>query len=145
MLNANLLTQERSRREAIATLQRLRREARDEIARLIQFLDHSDPYVMTELEDDDEREPETDEPSLGSLDSALDQIRWAMGASDDAEQDDCDSEPSHGSLDHNHSQERWAAGGRRDLEHDGAESGIGDYDGLLEQVGTQDWQQGGMA
>jgi hypothetical protein len=25
-----------------------------------------------------------------------------------------------------------------------AESGIADYDGLLEQVGTQDWQQGAM-
>jgi hypothetical protein len=24
-------------------------------------------------------------------------------------------------------------------------SGIGDYDGLLEQVGSQDWQQAGMA
>ncbi|MCK1741263.1 hypothetical protein IVA80_10380 [Bradyrhizobium sp. 139] len=22
---------------------------------------------------------------------------------------------------------------------------VGDYDGLLEQVGTQDWQRGGMA
>jgi hypothetical protein len=37
------------------------------------------------------------------------------------------------------------AGGRRDLELDGAESGIGDADGLHEQVGTQDWQQGAMA
>ena len=34
---------------------------------------------------------------------------------------------------------------RRDLELDHAESGIGDLDGLLEQLGTQDWQQGAMA
>ena len=35
-------------------------------------------------------------------------------------------------------QERWTAGCRRDLELDPAESGIGDYDGLHEQAGTQD-------
>jgi hypothetical protein len=33
---------------------------------------------------------------------------------------------------------------RPDREQDLSESGIGDLDGLLEQVGTQDWQQGGM-
>jgi hypothetical protein len=32
----------------------------------------------------------------------------------------------------------------RSREQDLSESGIGDLDGLLEQVGTQDWQQGGM-
>jgi hypothetical protein len=42
-------------------------------------------------------------------------------------------------------QTRWAAGDRRDLEQDPAESGIGDDDGLAEQVGSQDWQQGAMA
>jgi hypothetical protein len=42
-------------------------------------------------------------------------------------------------------QEVWAKGDRRDLEQDDRESGIGDHDGLLEQVGTQDWQQGAMA
>jgi hypothetical protein len=39
---------------------------------------------MTELEEDDEREPA--EPSLGSLDRTLDQVRWAMGSCDDTEQ-----------------------------------------------------------
>lgn len=130
MLNANLITQERSRREAIATLQKLRREARDEISRLIQFLDQSDPYVMTELEHECEDEGGQCEDE---------------GAEHDGREPDVDEEPSLGSLDHNHTQERWAAGGRRDLEEDHAESGIGDLDGLLEQVGTQDWQQGGMA
>ena len=47
-----------------------------------------------------------------------------------------------GSLDHNHSQDKWASGDRRDREQDPAESGIGDRDGLLEQVGAQDWQAG---
>ena len=40
---------------------------------------------------------------------------------------------------------RWATGSRDDRERDDGDSGIGDRDGLLEQVGTQDWQQGAMA
>lgn len=153
MLNANLVAQERNRRKAISTLRRLRRKARDEISRLIQFLDQSDPYVMTELEDDDEREDGGDaEPSLGSFDRITDQEKsnrqvstWCLPPGSDLEHDDCDREPSLGSLDHNHSQERWAAGSRRDLEGDSAESGIGDHDGLLEQIGYRDWTQTVMA
>ena len=62
-----------------------------------------------------------------------------------AEDEDSDpAEPCLGSIDAKDDQTAWAASGRRDLELDGAESGIGDYDGLHEQVGTQDWQQGGM-
>jgi hypothetical protein len=41
-------------------------------------------------------------------------------------------------------QEQWASGGRRDLEQDDAESGIGDQDGLDEQVPFRDWQNVGM-
>jgi hypothetical protein len=37
----------------LADFQQLRREARKTIHRLIEFLDRSDPYVQTELEDDD--------------------------------------------------------------------------------------------
>jgi hypothetical protein len=49
---------------AIRRLHRMRGEARDEISRLIDFLDASDPYVMTELDDSDEREDGGDsEPS----------------------------------------------------------------------------------
>ena len=36
----------------LADFQQLRQEARRTIDRLIAFLDRSDPYVMTELEDD---------------------------------------------------------------------------------------------
>jgi hypothetical protein len=97
---------------AINTLRRLRREARDEINRLVQFLDQSDEYVMTELEEDDEREPEEAEPSLGSLDRAIDQNRWAFGSHDDTEH-----------------------------EHDGRELDENrEQDGLREQIGRQDWQ-----
>jgi hypothetical protein len=63
----------------------------------------------------------------------------------DAEQDNADSEPALGSLDQHDDQERWAEGGRRDQEQDRAESGIADLDGLLEQIGQQDWQAEGMA
>lgn len=123
-----------------------------EIVRLIAFLDASDPYVLTELEDDDDREEVGDgEPSLGSFDRVTNQEKsWrGNGVADvDAELDAADEEPALGSIDchspEQRSQEHWAAGGRRDLELDDAESGIGDIDGVLEQVGTQDWQRGGM-
>jgi hypothetical protein len=67
---------------------------------------------------------EDDEPSLGSFDRMVDQVkawrtlsRYAFPAVD-GEHDAADSEPALGSLDHNHSQERWAMGGRRDPEED---------------------------
>jgi hypothetical protein len=41
-------------------------------------------------------------------------------------------------------QELWSKGDRRDLERDDGDSGIGDFDGLLEQVGTQESQQGAL-
>ena len=68
-----------------------------------------------------------------------------MRPSPEHDEDADPAEPSLGSVGDSHfDQTNWAAGGRRDLELDGAESGIGDYDGLMEQVGTQDWQQGGQ-
>jgi hypothetical protein len=65
----------------------------------------------------------------------------------DAELDKSDDEPSLGAPEPNpiDSQEHWERGGSDDREGDPAESGTGDYDGLLEQDGTQDWQQGGLA
>ncbi|MCC8976468.1 hypothetical protein [Bradyrhizobium brasilense] len=145
---------------------RLRKEARDEVDRLLQFLDKTDDYVSRELEDDScENEEGGDiEPSLGSLDRAANQERWSNGAhswgpSDiDRELDRSDDEPSLGAIERHPyclgwpdgsnptgDQTHWAAGCRRDLEKDPAESGIGDRDGLLEQVGTEAWQHGGMA
>ncbi|WP_369723646.1 hypothetical protein AB8Z38_06705 [Bradyrhizobium sp. LLZ17] len=84
---------------------------------------------MTELEDDISADLEDDNPA----------------EHDDPAEHDGSDEPSLGSLDHHHSQERWAAGGRRDLEQDHAESGIADHDGLLEQIGREDWQHTVMA
>ncbi|MBR0764226.1 hypothetical protein [Bradyrhizobium japonicum] len=125
-----LAMQQRERETSLQRLARLRKEASAEIERLIAFLDQSDPYVTTELEDECEDEGAQCEDE---------------GAEHDGREPDADVEPCLGSLDHNHTQDRWAAGSRRDLELDSAESGIADLDGLLEQVGTQDWQQGAMA
>ena len=62
-----LAIQQRERQKTLQRLAKLRKKAAAEIERLIAFLDQSDPYVMTELEDQHDREPDHDgEPSLGS-------------------------------------------------------------------------------
>jgi hypothetical protein len=132
-LCTRLAAQERAREKALKRLAKLRKKAAAEITRLIAFLDASDPYVTAELEEVCEDEGAQCEGGGGE-----------EGCEDEGA-DTSDREPSLGSLDHNHSQDRWAAGGRQDLELDGAESGISDLDGLLEQVGSQDWQQGALA
>lgn len=64
---SGLAQQQAVRVQAVTSLKNLRREARAEINRLLDLLDQSDSYVMTELEDDDDREEVGDtEPSLGS-------------------------------------------------------------------------------
>ncbi|WP_375309065.1 hypothetical protein WHZ77_17395 [Bradyrhizobium sp. A5] len=134
--------QQRERARALSDLARLRKEASAEITRLIAFLDASDPYVMNELEEQVDDGPVDDN-----------ELEQNIGP-DDLELDNSDLEPSLGSCDgwggDPANQEHWARGSRLDLEdeHDGREpdeSGVGDLDGLLEQVGTQDWQQGAMA
>jgi hypothetical protein len=104
-LQSGLARQEAARTNNIQTLCRLRREARDEIARLIRFLDDSDEYVMTELEDDGDLEEVGDsEPLLGSFDRMLNQeksYRQVPGEDIpgiDAELDEADREPSLGSC-----------------------------------------------
>jgi hypothetical protein len=135
--------------EAFRAIGRLRKEARDEIDRLIRFLDDTDDHM--EREPDDEGDESEIEPSLGSFESMTDQSnawqqRGEFCSGNDAELDNADAEPSLGSIGDVHfDQTRWAVGDRRDLEQDVGETGIADHDGLLEQVGTQDWQQGAMA
>jgi hypothetical protein len=91
---------------------KLRSDARDEINRLLKFIDETDNHTELEPEDED------DDAELEDSDPA---------------EDDGLQEPSLGSLgDHHPNQARWAAGGRRDLEQDDGETGIGDLDGLLE-------------
>lgn len=129
-ISPGLAIQERKRVKALQRLHSLRKEASDEIDRLLGFLDASDPYVTTELEDQIDDGP--------CDDSELD------GPENDEDEDSDPAEPALGSLDGQTDQTAWAAGGRTDLELDGAESGIADHDGLAEQVGSQDWRQGGM-
>ena len=135
--------------EAFQAIGRLREDARDEIDRLIRFLDETDNHM--EREPDDEADDSELEPSLGSFDRMADQDKaWRQTAGElcfsiDAEQDDAESEPSLGSLgDHHVNQERWADGDGRDLEQDDSETGIADQDGLDEQVPFRDWQGVGM-
>ncbi|MFK4382911.1 hypothetical protein [Bradyrhizobium sp. USDA 223] len=70
---------------------------------------------------------EVTEPSLGSFDRLVDQEHaWRGGYFADLEQDDCDREDD-------------------DPAEASEASGIGDYEGLLEQVGQQDWTNTVMA
>src|ERR1700676_1098948 len=115
--------------EAFQAIGRLRKEARDEIDRLIRFLDKTDDYVSRELEDSIDDNPHDEE-------------------TDDNGEDNEDADPAEPSLgsvgDVHFDQTRWAVGDRRDLELDDAESGIADQDGLDEQVPFRDWQNVGM-
>jgi hypothetical protein len=100
--------------EAFQAIGRLRKEARDEIDRLIRFLDETDNHMEREPEDDPGEDDGLKEPSLGSVTPAsADQTKWASGSQSDTEQDD-------------------------------GETGIGDQDGLDEQVPCRDWQGVGM-
>jgi hypothetical protein len=95
-----LARQQRERERALRRAAKLRRKASDEIDRLLAFLDASDPYVATELEQEDGNdEPEGhDELSLGSFDRLMNQEKawrqqslWDFPAVD-GEVDDCDRE-----------------------------------------------------
>lgn len=115
--------------EAFQAIGRLRKEARDEIDRLIRFLDKTDDYVSRELEDSNDDNPHDEETDDNREDN----------------EDDGLSEPSLGSSGDLHlNQERWSDGSRRDLEQDDSETGIADQDGLDEQVPSRDWQGVGM-
>lgn len=109
--------------QAFQAIGRLRKEARDEIDRLIRFLDKTDVYASGELEDSIDDHPHDEETD------------------DNGE----DNEPSLGSVGDVHfDQGRWALGSACDLELDDAESGIADQDGLDEQVPFRDWMMVGM-
>lgn len=141
----NLATQERERQKTLQRLAGLRREASDEITRLIAFLDATDTYVQNECEEECE-----DEGAHCADDREADDLEH--GGEAETEND----EPSLGWTDEEATRGRPYAGtmGRSfDLEinagdmpeDDPAEAGIADYEGLYEQLGTRDWQQGAMA
>lgn len=111
--------------EAFQAIGLLRKEARDEIDRLIRFLDDTENHMEREPEDEgDDSELEEDDPA------------------EHAEP----LEPSLGAFEgHDDQTVSWrAVNNRSDRELDPAESGIGDQDGLDEQVPFRDWQGAGM-
>jgi hypothetical protein len=115
--------------EAFQAIGRLRKDARDEIDRLIRFLDKTDDYMFRELEDSIDDNPHDD-----------DELDGPENAEDELSEPD---EPSLGSIGdtHHFDQERWATGDRRDLEdeHDGGEPdecgepSLGSLDGVMNQ------------
>jgi hypothetical protein len=148
---------------------RLRKEARDEIDRLVRFLDETENHMELEPEDEaddsDHEDGADDEDSLGSLERHASsygpdgpnptgsQTNWAGGRGDDLEDEHDgaeppeDAEPSLGAFEgHEHQNVAWA--GKTfvvDAELDRAEeSGIGDLDGLHEQTPPLDWLDRGM-
>jgi hypothetical protein len=119
--------------EAFQAIGRLRKEARDEIDRLIRFLDKTDDYVSRELEDsidDNPRDGDDDEESLAGLtvDPLFAPLHGGMQWAGDREEDQ-DDEPSLGSVNpfETRSQDRWAdgAGGLYSTEPDAE----GEHDG----------------
>jgi hypothetical protein len=120
-----LARQERERERALRRVAKLREKASNEIEKLLSFLDASDPYAATELEeavDDGPCDGDADtEPSLGSFDRMSDQIKaWSTRSTYaeievDAEQDTADAEPSLGSLEWDN-QTQWGHSARADLE-----------------------------
>jgi hypothetical protein len=129
LIPSGLAKQQRDREKALRRVAKLRQKAADEIERLLAFLDASDPYASTELED-------------GIDDGPIDDNE--LDGPENGEDEECaPREWSLGSFDGQTDQSGWSAGRRADLEIDGAESGIADQDGLDEQVPFRDWQNGG--
>lgn len=77
--------------EVFRAIGRLRREARDEINRLIRFLDDTERHMCVD-DEDDEREQETDELSLGFL-HMVNQDRHCEGLGADLESEHDGREP----------------------------------------------------
>jgi hypothetical protein len=111
--------------EFFQALGRVRRSARDEIERLIEWLDSTIDVDEDSAADDDPCDGDTDaEPSLGSFDAMSDQIKaWQTRISTepwaDAELDRCDDEPALGSSNTHLNQTRWTEGNSDDREGDG--------------------------
>jgi hypothetical protein len=117
--------------ELFQAIGKLRKEARDEIDRLIGFLDKTDDYVSRELEDSIDDGPHDDN-----------ELDGPENAEDEESEPD---EPSLGAFEGDDDQSvSWKCGNRSDRELDAAESGIGDQGGLDEQVPFRDWQNRGM-
>jgi hypothetical protein len=110
--------------EAFQAIGRLRKEARDAIDQLIQFLDKTDDYVCREVEDQVDDWPcddnELDGPENGE-DEDSDPAEPSLGSIEDHPNGYQDSSDWNG---RGRTQENWASGNRDDREgdeHDGRE------------------------
>jgi hypothetical protein len=134
--------------ELFQAIGRLRKEARDEIDRLIQFLDKTDDYVFRELEDavddnacDDneldgpengeDEESDPPEPSLGSLSSSGgDHTYWGKFGSGDFEDEHDGAEPDDneggdGAKEDDEPSLGWTLNGQMGHSNDGDDREIG--------------------
>lgn len=122
---------ERRAEKARQRVHKLRERASAEIDRLIAFLDTSDGYTM------DEREEAVDDIpcDYDELEEGGDEHEPSLAA--------CERHPSaYGPESFRSSigdQTNWTEGNSDDREQDDTESGIADFEGLLEQIGSGDW------
>lgn len=151
---AGLAKQQRDREKTQKRLAKLRAKASDEIERLLSFLDASDPYAATELEDSiDDEACDTNElePSLGWTSTEAKSGRVASPADVDREGDAReDDEPSLGSVgSYTGDQCQWADAGRDDREGDDADNPDGeevneDGDGSPDNEPSVGWTVDGL-
>ena len=124
--------------EGFQAIGRLRKEARDEIERLIEWLDSTIDCDQDAAVDDGTCDDDADsEPSLGSFDRMSDQIKaWHhRGWGDvDIELDRADSEPSLGSIE-DQNQKHWTGGTTDDREGD---PGCDDFEPNVDDESSED-------
>lgn len=124
-------------------------EFRPNMRRLIEDAIESLILLLDEIDGDENLEEEPDledgrdaEPSLGATHALNQETAWkAAQAEIDLEFEgdgsaECDAEPSLGSANNHYNQRWWGDGARCDCEYDAAEDGIGDLDGVAEQIGN---------
>lgn len=122
--HAQFLRTDVSPEEIFQAIGRLRKEARDEIDRLLRFLDKTDDFVSREVEDDDSDLEETAdlEPSLCGVDADPRRHHGCREWCVDKELDASEDEPSLGSpISSIEFQPNWSAGSSSDREDDGAD------------------------
>jgi hypothetical protein len=120
------------------------KNCRELVELMVEFLDGLEDTDEDASVDDDPCDDLETEPALGWTESEAGRGRYADPWNVDAELDKSDDEPAMGALEGHTDQSQWGQGSRSDREADGSESGIGDQDGLDEQVPFIDWQNIGM-
>jgi hypothetical protein len=128
IIPTGLAKQQRQRERALKRLAKLRTKASAEIDRLIAFLDASDPYAATELEDAIDDGPcDTDELERSWVGiNASGALSWEDECEADYGGREADYEPSLGSVGGPESggQQHWAQGAGGDREESCEDEGV---------------------